>query len=107
MEKLFGKRDAVPENVIGMMNVPSRERAEQLVEMAKNISNIENSLLIFRTYSAGRNRGFFDEVHAFLFEKNKVMDHKFAYVSEVAGTLFMHFEPRAALITHTEDVLMK
>jgi hypothetical protein len=99
MEKLFAKRDPLPENVIGIMNVANRERVAELVKTAEEMSNIDNALLIFRTNSSGKNQAFFDEVHACLFKKNKMVRKKIAYVSEVGGTLFMHFEPELAMRT--------
>ena len=107
LDKLFAQREYVPENVIGIMSVPNRDRIDELVKIAQEKKIIENSLLIFHTYSLGRKRGYPDEVHAYLLEKNQGMKHKMAFVSEVAGTLFMHFEPRSELIAALEDTKME
>lgn len=70
LEKLFAKREYIPANVIGIMNVPSRERIEHLVNCTKSKSSIKNTLLVFRTNSTGKNQAYFDEVYAYLFNKS-------------------------------------
>lgn len=74
------------------MNVPNKNRITELVSITENISDIENTLLVFRTNSTGRNQTYFDEVHAYLFNTNKLIETKTAYVADIGGTLFMHFE---------------
>lgn len=92
LEKLFSERENVPNNVIGIMNVPNKNRIDELVEMTKEMSSIENALLVFRTNSTGKNQVYFDEVHAYLFNKNKLDATRKAFVTVVGGILFMHFE---------------
>jgi hypothetical protein len=92
LDKLYSTRENVPTNVIGIMNVQNRERIEHLVKKAAGVSSIENSLLVFRTSSLDRNKAFLDGVHAYLFKRDRVVESKLAYISEVSGTLFMHFE---------------
>jgi hypothetical protein len=93
LEKLFDEREPVPQNVMGIMNVKNTSRIDELIEEAQNRCKIHNALLIFRTNSIDNNKGYFDEVHAYLLNKNTVKKTKIAYVSEIAGTLYMHFEP--------------
>lgn len=93
LKKLFDKREHVPHNVIGIINAPNKDRIDHLVTVTKKISSIENALLIFRTNSTGKNQAYFDLVYAYLFNKNRLIETKTAYVSEIGGTLFMHFEP--------------
>ncbi|WP_080833568.1 hypothetical protein [Cohnella massiliensis] len=95
LDKLFCDRDYIPTNVIGIMNVQNRDRIDELIEVAKRTCKIANALLIFRTTSSGKSQAFFDEVHAYLLNKSKVMETKQAYVSEINGTLYMHFEKKA------------
>jgi hypothetical protein len=90
LEKLFMESELVPYNVIGIMNVKNHERIEQLLGAAKVMCKVENALLIFRTNSKENTKGYFDEVHAYLLRTDQILNTKFAYVSEVAGTFFMH-----------------
>lgn len=92
LEKLFADREYVPSNVIGIMNVQNKDRLDHLIKLTKKMSSIENALLICRTNSTGNNQSYFDEVYAYLFNKNKLIETKKAYVSEISDTLFMHFE---------------
>lgn len=92
LEKLFADREYVPGNVIGIMNVQNKDRIDHLIKLTKKMSSIENALLICRTNSTGKNQSYFDEVYAYLFNKNKLIETKKAYVSEISDTLFMHFE---------------
>lgn len=91
LEKLFAKREYIPNNVIGIMNVVNKERINELVCLTQMMCSIENALLVFRTNSTGRNQAYFDEVHAYLFNRNMIFQTKTAFVSEVDGTLYMHF----------------
>lgn len=92
LEKLFAERQYVPNNVIGIMNVQNKDRKDHLIKLTKKMSSIENALLICRTNSTGKNQFYFDEVYAYHFNKNKLIETKKAYVSEISDTLFMHFE---------------
>lgn len=92
LEKLFSNREPVPQNVIGIMNIKNEARIEELVIEAKKMCKIKNALLIFRTNSIGNNKGYFDEVHAYLLSGNKIRDNKIAYVNEISTTLFMNFD---------------
>lgn len=92
MDKLFGEREFVPANAIGIMNVRNHDRIEELLQVAKSTCKIENALLVFKTTSSGKRQAYFDEVHAFMFNKKKVVETKKAFVSEISGTLFMEFE---------------
>lgn len=92
LEKLFGRKEHVPHNTIGIMNVRNSNRIDELIKQARKICKIDNALLIFRTNSYRNNKGYFDEVHAYLLNGKTIVSNKTAYVSEVAGTLFMHFE---------------
>lgn len=92
LEKLFAEREYVPNNVIGIMNVQNKDRIDHLIRLTKKMSSVENALLICRTNSTGKNQSYFDEVYAYLFNKNKLIETKKAYVSEISDTLFMHFE---------------
>jgi hypothetical protein len=90
--KLFGDREFVPANAIGIMNVRNHDRIDELLQIAKTTCKIENALLVFKTTSSGKNQAYFDEVHSFLFNKEKVIDTKKAIISEISGTLFMELE---------------
>jgi hypothetical protein len=92
LEKLFDERESVPQNVIGIMNVKNANRIDELITEAKNRCKINNALLIFRTNSIENDKGYFDEVHAYLLHKNTVKKTKTAYVSDISGTLYMQFE---------------
>lgn len=92
LEKLFSKRENVPQNVIGIINVHSKERVNELVKATQKLCNIENALLIFRTNSLGNRKGYFDEVHAYLLNKKNILEYKNASISEIAGTLYMQME---------------
>ncbi|QIZ08467.1 hypothetical protein HFZ78_18580 [Priestia megaterium] len=92
LEKLFSNREPVPQNVIGIMSIKNEARIEELVIEAKIMCKIKNALLIFRTNSIGNNKGYFDEVHAYLLSENKIRDNKIAYVNEISSTLFMNFD---------------
>lgn len=91
LEKLFNEREDIPLNMIGIMNVRNRVRMEELVEIAKAKNNSDNALLIFKTNSTGREQLYFDEVYAYLLNRSEVVDRKVAYVSDIEGTLFIHF----------------
>jgi len=91
LEKLFGDREYIPQNVIGIMNVASTERIQYLVSVATETCRIQNALLIFKTYSPGKPQPYFDEVHAYLLTKHEIKQPKKAHVSLVEGMLFMHF----------------
>ena len=91
LDKLFCDREICPLNAIGIMNVPSQERISELIRIAKATCKVDNALLVFRTYSSGKKQPYFDEVHANLMSKRKLIDNKTAYVSEIGGTLYMHF----------------
>lgn len=92
LEKLFCDRECTPINVIGIMNVRNQERINELVRIAQKTCKIENALLIFKTTSTGKRQLYFDEVHAYLLNKSKITDTKMAHVSDIIGTLYMHFE---------------
>lgn len=91
LDKLFCERECMPANVIGIMNVQNQDRIAELIAMARRTCKITNALLVFRTSSSGKSPGYFDEVHAYLLDKSKVVAKKLAYVSEINGTLFMHY----------------
>lgn len=93
LDKLFCDREMRPLNVIGIMNVPSRDRIKELLSIAKATCKVDNALLVFRTYSSRKKNPYFDEVQAYLLNKRKVIDTKTAFVSDIGGTLFMHFHP--------------
>lgn len=99
LDKLFCEREEMPHNVIGIMNVRNQTRMEKLVNKAKAICKIENALLIFRTNSTGNSRQYFDEVHAYLLKGSSVTDKKLAHISDINGTLYMHFE-MTNLVSH-------
>jgi hypothetical protein len=92
LEKLFDERESVPQNVIGIMNVKNATRIDDLITEAKDRCNINNALLIFKTNSLDNNKEYFDEVHAYILIKNAVKQTKIAYVSDIAGTLYMRFD---------------
>lgn len=91
LDKLFCDREVRPLNVIGIMNVPSQTRIKELLRIAKATCKVENTLLVFRTYSSGKKQPYFDEVHTYLLNKRKLIDSKIAFVSDIGGTLFMQF----------------
>lgn len=90
MDKLFCDREVRPLNAIGIMNVPSQARIKELLRIAKATCKVENTLLVFRTYSSGEKQPYFDELHAYLLNKRKMIDSKTAFVSNIGGTLYMH-----------------
>ncbi|SFM52756.1 hypothetical protein SAMN03159341_1436 [Paenibacillus sp. 1_12] len=92
LDKLFCDRELVPSNVIGIMNVQSGERINELIDIAKLTCKINNALLIFRTTSSGKSQPYFDEVLAYLLNNDQVVETRKAFVSEIAGTLFMQLE---------------
>lgn len=92
LEKLFCERECIPSNVIGIINVRNQERIIDLVRIAKKTCKIENALLVFKTTSTGKNQTYFDEVHAYLLNKSEISEMKIAHVSDIHGTLYMHFE---------------
>jgi hypothetical protein len=89
--KLFFDREYIPANVIGIINVRDTERIDELLAIAKRTCKIANALLVFKTTSSSKNQSYFDEVYAYLLDKNKVVASKKAFVSEIGGTLFMRF----------------
>lgn len=91
LDKLFCDREFSPKNAIRIMNVRNRERIDELVKIAKATCKVENALLVFRTTSSGKSQAFFDELHAYTFNKNRDKDFKKAHISEIGGTLFMQF----------------
>jgi hypothetical protein len=91
LDKLFCIRDIVPTNVIGIMNVKNLDRIEELITKARELSEVSNALLVFKTTTSGKSQDYFDEVHAILLDKNKIISRKTAYVSVIGDTLFMHF----------------
>lgn len=91
LEKLFNEREDKPVNVIGIMNVRNRLRVEELVDIAKAKNNSGNALLILKTNSTGRDQLYFDEVYAYFLNMSEVVATKVAYVSDIEGTLYMHF----------------
>ncbi len=92
LDKLFCKREYIPDNVIGIMNVHDTERIGELLTIAKKTCKIANALLVFKTTSSGKSQPYFDEVHAYLLDKSKIVVSKKAFVSEISGTLFMQFD---------------
>jgi hypothetical protein len=92
LEKLFCDRESTPENVIGIMNVRSKDRIDQLLRVAKATCKIETALIVFKTCSTGKNQPYFDEVYAYLLNKSEVIDSRKAFVSEIAGTLYMQLD---------------
>jgi hypothetical protein len=80
LDKLFCDREYIPANAIGIMNVHNRDRINDLIEIAK------------QTYSSEKRQLYFDEVYAYLLKKSEVIEERCAYISEIAGTLFMQFE---------------
>lgn len=60
-----------------------------MLKIAKKICKVPNALLIFRINPETLAES---EVHAYLLEMNKIKSSKTAYVSEIAGTIFMYFE---------------
>ncbi|MGB3259837.1 hypothetical protein [Paenisporosarcina sp.] len=94
LDKLFCDREVIPEHVIGIMNVRSTDRIQELLIQATELCKIKDALLIFKTNSTGKNQLYFDEVHAYHLQYNKKVKvkKKVAYVSDIAGTLFMHYE---------------
>jgi hypothetical protein len=95
LDKLFCRREFVPANAIGIMNVRNRDRIDKLFQIAKATCKIENVLLVFRTTSSGKSQAYFDEVYAFLLNKKKVVENKKAQVLEIGGTLFMQFDKQS------------
>lgn len=91
LDKLFCDREVRPYNVIGIMNVPNNDRIKELLRIAKDTCKIDNALLVFKTYSSGKKQTYFDVVHAYLFDNRKIITTKSAFVSDIGGTLFMHF----------------
>lgn len=92
LDKLFAEREYRPVNTIGIMNVKDSKRIEELLHYARTAHTIERSLLIFRTKSIHDDHPFLDEVHAFVVNQNHVSASKKASVSDIGGTLFMHFD---------------
>jgi hypothetical protein len=92
LDKLFCDREVRPLNVIGIMNVPCKDRIKELLRIAKATCKVDNALLVFRTYSSGKKQPYIDEVQAYLLNKRKVTATKTAFVSDIGGTLFMHFQ---------------
>ncbi|WP_096202951.1 hypothetical protein [Bacillus sp. FJAT-45350] len=92
LDKLFCDREYIPKNVIGILNVRNKERIDELVKSAQSTCKIDNALLIFKTYSTTKVQPYFDEVHAYLLNHSKVPEMKMATVSEIHGTLYMHFD---------------
>jgi hypothetical protein len=74
------------------MNVRNRDRINELIRTAKPICKIDNALLVFKTNSTGKRQEYFDEVHANLLKNSEIVESKKAFVSEIAGMLYMHLE---------------
>ncbi|MDI4648074.1 hypothetical protein [Cohnella hashimotonis] len=91
LDKLFCDREVRPYNVIGIMSIPSIYRVEELLSIAKATCKVDNALLVFKTYSSRKSQSYFDEAHAYLLNKRKIIATKLALVSDIGGTLFMHF----------------
>jgi hypothetical protein len=89
LDKLFCDREYIPKNVIGIMNVRNKEKIAELVKISKATCKINNTLLVFKTTSSGKNQPYFDEVHAYLLNKSEVVMTKKASVSDIVGTLYM------------------
>ncbi|MEK3986375.1 hypothetical protein MHB77_23845 [Paenibacillus sp. FSL K6-3166] len=79
LDKLFCDRVNIPINVIGIMNVRNRDRIDELIKTANKMCKLENALLVFKTYSTGKKQ--IDEVHAYLINKDKIVESKKAFVS--------------------------
>ncbi len=92
LDKLFCDRECIPANVIGIMNVRNKSRIDELVNLTKATSKIDNVLLVLKTTSSGRSQSYFDEVYAYLLKKSDVIETKKAFVSEIVGTLYMQLE---------------
>jgi hypothetical protein len=97
LKKLFGQREIMPENVIGIMNVSDHERMQHLISVATRTCPIRNSLLIFRTYSPDKPLPYFDNVYAYLLNQHEVKDSKQARISLIGSTFFMQ------LVEDTDD----
>jgi len=92
LNKLFCEREAIPEHVIGIMNVRSTERIKQLLERVNELCSIEDALLVFKTDSHENHKLYHDKVYAYHFQHNSIVEEKVAYVSDIEGTLFMQLE---------------
>jgi len=92
LEKLFSKREITPENLIGIISSPNLNRVDELLKQAKKMCKSDNAMLIFRTNSIGNKKGYFDEVYSFLFQGKNIVEEKSAYITEIGGTLFMHYD---------------
>ncbi|MGJ9384909.1 hypothetical protein [Salipaludibacillus sp. CF4.18] len=92
LNKLFSIREFIPINTIGIMNVKDRDRIEELIAYAINTYKVEKSLLVFKTNSTGKAQAYFDEIHSYVINQNKVTANKIAHGSSIGGVLFMYFE---------------
>lgn len=72
-----------PQNVIGILNVRNKSRAEELIKETEKLCKVPNALLIFRIYP---------EVKAYLFNENKKLQEKTAYFHEVQDILFLSYD---------------
>lgn len=92
LEKLFGNHACTPLNVFGILKVRNHERMEELIALTQKVCRIDNALLVFKTNSSGKNQPYLDEVHAYLFNKSKIVATKTAYISDISGTLYMYYK---------------
>jgi|SRR5690625_1003292 len=92
LEKLFAKREYTPNNAIGIMNVRNKNRISDSVNITNKTAKIPNSLLVFRTNSDDNKQSFFNEIHAYLFNKNQLIATKVSHVKSIGGTLYMYYE---------------
>ncbi|MDL4842683.1 hypothetical protein [Aquibacillus rhizosphaerae] len=92
LEKLFSERTYIPTNVIGIINVCNQERVYELIRITKQICNIKNALLVFKTRSTKSNHSICDTILAYLINENKIVTLQTAYVKDSSGNLFMDFK---------------
>lgn len=89
LHKLFDERDMLsPQNAIGILKVQTEEKMEELIVKAKQMSKLENALLVFWLNA---------EVHAVLLNKDREIERKIAYLAEIDGNYYMTYKKETAV----------
>jgi hypothetical protein len=87
LEKLFQTgRKFPPTNAIGLIPVRSKLRITELIKIAQQTCNVDNTLLVFRVGPSANNR---EERIAYVLQRRAVTNQKTAYVTEDPKTGFL------------------
>lgn len=92
LEKLFQTgRKFPPTNAIGLITARSKRRITELLKIAQQICNVDNTLLVFRVVGSANTR---EERIAYVLQRGAVANDKTAYVTEDPKTGFLSMSLR-------------